>query len=88
VQCYIYACASELVSDERRPHRRYVPPAGPLAPYSFSEAAGRLLLRELEHGRFQGDGFVGCTPLVAAGSFAVVTCRYDTFWHSSLMLAC
>ncbi len=57
---------------------RYVPPAGPLAPYSFSEAAGRLLLRELEHGRFQGDGFIGCTPLVAAGSFAVVTRRYDS----------
>ena len=47
----------------------------PLRRYSWSEAAGRLLLRQLEGGAYQAEGFVGCVRLAPPHSFIVATCR-------------
>lgn len=51
-------------------------PAAALGPYNPSEAAGRLLLRQLESsGLYQGERFLGCRPLAASSSFLLLTRR-------------
>ena len=54
---------------------RYVDPVRALQPYSWSEAAGRVLLEQLHGGAFLPDGFIGCVRLAPRNAFIVATCR-------------
>jgi len=58
-----------------------VDPVRPLQRYSWWEAAGRLLLRQLRGGAFEPEGFLGCVPLSPPHSFVLATCQCGP-WRS------